>query len=74
MRTMVIDPRSQHGSGHVYASDGISRRLHHIHKHWAPAYACHRLFLIDLVPTSALAAHDATLVGRAILELIKLMN
>jgi hypothetical protein len=57
----VIDSGSKHGRGHVYASDGVSRRFHRIYRHWAPAYAFRRLLLVDLVPAFALTSHDASL-------------
>ena len=63
----VIDSGSKHGRGHVYASDGVSRRFHRIYRHWAPAYAFRRLLLVDLVPAVALTSYDASL-SRPIFE------
>jgi len=45
----AIDSGGERGSGHVYASDGISRRFQRLYRHWARAYTFHHLFLIDLV-------------------------
>ena len=57
----AIDSGSKHGRGYVYASNGISRRFPRIYSHWAPAYAFHRLLLVDLVPAFALTSYDASL-------------
>jgi hypothetical protein len=65
----AIDSGSEHGRWHVYASVGISRHIHRICGIWAPAYTFRRIFLIDLVPAVALAAHDASL-SRPIFERI----
>jgi hypothetical protein len=57
----AIDSGSEHGRGCVHASDGISRHIHRICGHWAPAYTFRRFFLVDLVPAVALTSHDASL-------------
>ena len=57
----AIDSGSKHGRGHVYASDGVSRRFPRIYGHWTPAYAFRRLLLVDLVPASAFTSYDASL-------------
>ena len=45
-----VDLGSERGSGHVHASDGISRCFSRLWRHLAPAYTFHHLFFIDLVP------------------------
>jgi hypothetical protein len=64
----AINSGRKHGRGHVYASDGISRRFPRIYSHWAPAYAFRRLLLVDLVPAFALTSYVASL-SRSIFEL-----
>jgi len=63
----AIDSGSEHGRGRVYASDGISRHIPCIYRHWAPAYTFRRVFLVDLVPAVALTSYDAPL-SRPIFE------
>ena len=63
----TIDPGSEHGRGHVHASDVISRRVPRVCGHWTPAYTFRRLFLVDLVPAVALTSYDA-LLSRPIIE------
>jgi hypothetical protein len=63
----AIDSGSEHGRGHVYASDGISRHIPRIYGHWAPTYTFRRFFLVDLVPAVALTSYDASL-SRPIFE------
>jgi hypothetical protein len=67
VRSMLLIRGSERGSGHVYASDGISRRFPRLCRHWAPAYTFHHLFLVDLVPVVALPSPDA-LLSRTIFE------
>jgi hypothetical protein len=55
------DSGREHGSGHVYASDGISRGLPCICRLWTSAYTLRHLFITDLVPALALASNDASL-------------
>ena len=55
------DSGRKYGRGHGYASDGVSRRFPRIYSHWAPAYACSRLLLVDLVPAFALTSYVASL-------------
>ena len=57
----AIDSGSKHGRGHVYASDGISRRFPRIYRHRASAYAFRRLLFVNLVPALALTSYDASL-------------
>ena len=63
----AIDSGSERGRGHVYANDGISRRIPRLCGHWAPAYTFRRFFLLDLVPAVALTSYYASL-SRPILE------
>jgi ABC-type multidrug transport system fused ATPase/permease subunit len=56
----VVDSCSEYGSCYVSSCAGISRRIHRICSHWAPAVSCCHLLLIDLVPAPAIASHDAT--------------
>ena len=57
----AIDSGREHGRGHVYASDGISRHIPRVCGLWAPAYTFRRFFLVDLVPAIALTSYDASL-------------
>jgi hypothetical protein len=57
----AIDSRIEHGRGHVYASDVISRHIPRVCGYWAPAYTFRRFFLVDLVPAVALTFNDASL-------------
>ena len=69
----AIDSGSEHGRGHVYASNGIGRRIPRICGHWAPAYTFRRLCLFDLVPVVALTSYDASL-SCPIFELIYMVG
>jgi hypothetical protein len=44
----AFDSGSERGSGHVHASDGISRRFPRLWRHRAPAYPFHHLFLVPV--------------------------
>jgi hypothetical protein len=57
----AIDSGRKHGRGHVHAGDGVSRRFPRIYGHWARAYACRRLLLVNLVPALALTSYVASL-------------
>jgi hypothetical protein len=57
----AIDSGSEHGRGHVYASDTISRHIPHICGRWAPAYTFRHFFLVELDPAVAHTSYGASL-------------